>query len=266
MGRRWYHEVSADWLKARQGCLTATDIASLVPEYKRYLKQKDPDAIPPGFAALWCQKHSNGFLDTSSPSSAAARGHIMEPYAVEEWNKWTGGYMYHWDDCIIINGSNGIGFSPDAANYPCPCRVKMGSVSDECRAINSILEVKCYEPAAHMKAFVESTDAHKERMQAAVPFAVLPQLAAATVLWYCPGAPVPMFSCTYSAAGLAEEIKMAFEIADLYRKVGESIEDAIANDPLKFHPASLHTMYSEDGIYQEWLASQVENDNVFIMR
>ena len=79
MARRvWHHEVDPDWLEARRHALTATDIVNLLPEYKRWVKAKDPDALPPGFSALWCQKATEGFDEVDS-WNAAARGHVMEP-------------------------------------------------------------------------------------------------------------------------------------------------------------------------------------------
>ena len=79
MTYRWYHEVSTEWLKARKAVLTATDVAGLVPEYKRYLKAGNPDKIMPGFAALWSQKHSNVEPDPGS-MGPAARGHITNVF------------------------------------------------------------------------------------------------------------------------------------------------------------------------------------------
>ena len=49
---RWYHNVSSEWLEARKHTLTATDVANLMPEYKRYLKAGSPDVPTPGFSAL----------------------------------------------------------------------------------------------------------------------------------------------------------------------------------------------------------------------
>ena len=81
----WYHEVSEDWLKARKNFLTATDIVGLIPEYKRY-KKNGKAGIPPAFAALWEKKHSDIAVDPRSYKDAA-RGHILEPYAVYTYNE-----------------------------------------------------------------------------------------------------------------------------------------------------------------------------------
>ena len=40
MGRRWQHQVSAEWLLARKDVLTATEIKGLIPEMKRIKKKK----------------------------------------------------------------------------------------------------------------------------------------------------------------------------------------------------------------------------------
>jgi len=245
MGRRWYHEVSAEWLKARQDVLTATDVANLLPEYKRYLKAGSPDTPTPGFSALWCKKHSDVYLDTSS-SDAAARGHIMEPYAIEELNKHSNVKFYHWDDCIITN--NIFGFSPDG--------MTVDQLTKEVKIDSSrvspwqILEVKSYSPEQHMKSLCEERMDHKELMQLAMSFVVLDSLEIANILWFCPGAPIPMFTEAYTRDDLHDQIRWILEIAEVYLKTDRFWKKAIKEGKI------LKIDITEDEIYQDYMAEQ----------
>lgn len=219
--KRWTHEVDPRWLKARQSVLTATDVSNLVPEYKRYLKAGSPDRIMPGFAALWGVKNYKGELDTESPSPAAARGHIMEPWAVESWNKQTGPVMYHWDDCIITNGL--LGFSPDAMTTP---QFVSGAPRFDYSGINpkAIMEIKCYGVENHMKSIIEDKMNHKELMQVAMAFAVLPNLETAYLTYFCPDAPISMYVEEYTADDLHDQCRWIVEIGEVYLKQAKLCE------------------------------------------
>lgn len=258
MVRRWHHEVSAEWLKARQQVLTATDVASLLPEYKRYLKAGSPDAPTPGFAALWCKKHSDVYLDTES-TGAAARGHVMEPYAVEAWNMQRGTKFYHWDDVLLIDSTGKLGFSPDAITG---CQAGMeGSAlaSDYLGDTREAMEIKCYEPAQHIKAIMKKRDEHDELMQLAMAFVVLPKLEVARLTWYCPGAPIEMFSQEYTRDDLHDQIRWIMEIAEVYYdKVSPAMEKAVSNGRW------MDACFTEDQIYKEHLESM--DSNAFLLK
>lgn len=269
-GRSWHHEVDPLWLEARRHALTATDIVNLLPEYKRWVKAKDPDALPPGFSALWCQKATDGFDDPSS-YNAAARGHIMEPYAIADWNDQAMPQFEHWDDCIIIR--NGVGFSPDAMTVPqyqvFPAlgvskdgtKLYRSDGSFEMQSPAMIMEVKCYEPHNHMKALcVKDKLEHKEVMQIATAFYVLPKLQEAKILWYCPNAPFPMHVETYSRDELEELLSTIDSIVSLYAKV-----DCYWESMLKGRDDFLLAKHTEDEIYGEFLKSQVP-DTVFDLK
>ena len=229
----WIHCVSVPWLKARKDVLTASDVVRLAPEWKRVKAKKQNAAdILPMFAALWCEKNTTTEPDPISVG-AAARGHFMEPYAVQTYN----GYikkrthpprrMYHWDDCIIKN--NGLGFSPDA------CSVKQMAEGVECivnasqdelifsgkkkhilPAPKEIVEIKSYSPGQHMKSILKDKMEHEELMQIAVAFAVLPKLQKASLMFYCPDAPYPVRIFEYTRKDLKDQIEMAVEISELY--------------------------------------------------
>jgi len=267
MTRRWYHEVSAEWLKARQTVLTATDITGLQAEYKRYLKAGSPDKLMPGFAAMWCQKHSDTYLDTGSVE-AAARGHAMEPWAVDSWNKQATPTFHHWDDCIIC--IDGLGFSPDAMTIPqFTYDAKLNVTSDgkflvdsngmKCDCPNEIMEIKCYEPAQHMKAIIEDRMEHKELMQIAMSFAVLSNLEIARLTWFCPGAPISMFTEKYTRDDLHDQIHWVLEIAEFYLKQSDKCVEFMMNSN------SFEAKCTEEEVYLDYIADKAD-DNVFMLK
>ena len=98
----WRHEVSPQWLQARKDVITATELASCISAYNRANeKQKAGDVLFPAFAQLWAEKQSIKEPDAWS-KGPAARGHIAEPYAIDDWNEnYPDEYFYHWDDTII---------------------------------------------------------------------------------------------------------------------------------------------------------------------
>lgn len=265
MARRWYHEVSAEWLKARQAVLTATDVASLQAEFNRYLKAGSPDKIMPGFAAMWCKKHSEVYLDTSSVE-AAARGHAMEPWCVESWNMQASPTFFHWDDCIIRNGL--LGFSPDAMVVPQMTNDASLQVTTDGKFLvaasqmhydcpHEIMEIKCYEPAQHMKAIIENRMEHKELMQIAMPFAVLSNLETVRLTWFCPGAPISMFTEKYTRDDLHDQIRWIIEIAEFYEKQADKCMEFMLSSN------SLEAKCTEEQVYMEHISEQ---NNVFMLK
>ena len=113
MKREWRHEVSETWLRTRKLYLTASDIKRLVAEARRIESGKIELIESKIFAKLYGEKQSNE-IDVES-YGAMARGHIIEPYAIDDYNKATsvdGRKTFHWwDDAIICRDR--IGFSPD---------------------------------------------------------------------------------------------------------------------------------------------------------
>ena len=269
--RRWTHDVSAEWLRARQGVLTATDVAGLMPEWKRSWK-KDPGTLMPGSAALWAAKHSTGELEVSSPSPAAARGHIMEPWAVESWNDQVAKRFYHWDDCIICKSDMAIpvGFSPDAMDimqvYP-DARLEVTSdgkflVNIEMRSCDvprEILEIKSYDVQRHMKSVVADKMDHDELVQVAMAFVVLPNLEKARLLWFCPDAPISMHTESYTADDLHDQIRWIMELLEWYQGQVELCE--------KLPVPHLKAQCTEQEVWDDFVMQQAtDNDSIFMLK
>lgn len=232
MARNWYHQVSKDWLRARQTYITATEIASLIPEYKRTLKT-EPDALSPGFAALWAEKNFIGELDPES-YGAAARGHWMERFAVNSWNEQRKPVMFHWDDCIIVKGR--VGFSPDATTEPqllpgvevlATSDGLLNGQGDNMLQPTEILEIKSFEAAHHMKCVIadKMDQDQKILVQIATAFYVLDDLEKANLVFFCPGAPISMKAFEYTRDDLAVEIELVEKIVDKYRKTIQACEE-----------------------------------------
>ena len=232
----WRHEVSEAWLQARKDVLTASDIKSLIPEWKRIKKMdKMPDVIMPMFAGIWCEKNTTTKPDPVSTSSAA-RGHIFESYAVETYNRHAKERKFHhWDDCIIKN--NGLGFSPDATNViqyvdDVECIVNVSEdqlVYPDSKKIlpapRKIMEIKSYLPDHHMKCLIKDKMDHDELWQIAVAFAVLPKLEEAKLMFFCPDAPYPVGLFTYTRKELKQKIDTCCEIASFYASQAIKLEN-----------------------------------------
>lgn len=271
--RAWYHEVSGAWLEAKRKVLSATEIKSLLPEHKRNKKAKlGKDEVSPGFAALWAEKNSTTKPETEAPSRAAARGHIMEPWAVRSWNDQvaTEPSFWHWDDCVIAR--NGVGFSPDAMNVP-QTTDKVGlSVAPhsnllitkngfKAAAPSDIMEIKSYETAHHMKCCLKNKMDHDELMQLGTAFYVLPSLERAVLLFFCPGAPRSMHSELYTRDDLKEQIKLVEEIAEEYKRMSKILED-------KFNPndtSVMHALCTEEEVYLDFLKNNDKIANSMFM-
>lgn len=272
--RRWTHEVSVEWLKARQSVLTATEVAGLLPEWKRWLKKgSDPETLMPGAAALWAAKHSTGEPDVNSPSPAAARGHIMEPWAVDSWNAQVVKRFWHWDDCIICRSDFAIpvGFSPDAMDiaqvYPdsrlevtADGKFIVNSGMMSCDAPTEVMEIKSYEIPRHMKSVLMEKMEHEELMQLAMAFVVFPDLVRARLVWFCPDAPISMHAETYTSDDLHDQIRWIMEILEWYQGQRELCE--------KLPKPWLKAQCTEEEVWNSFVAEQACDswDDVFMLK
>ena len=256
----WRHVVSVEWLKARKDVLTASEIKAMLPEYKRCLKKKSGE-LSPGFFALCGDKLSVNEPDPVS-TGAAARGHILEPYAIEDWNKHHPHEKYeHWDDLVIKR--NGIGYSPDGLDGTQTPMMGVELWSNEANMLftpdkNKIkfcptraIEIKCYEPKAHMKNLIVPKEDRDERLQVAVAFMVLPKLKHVDVLWYCPGAPMEMYTERYTRHDLEKEIEVITGMVKIFHEHMQLVKDKINNQA--------RASWTEKQIYDEYIRTQEDS-------
>lgn len=246
-----------EWLEARDTVLSATDIVKLMPAYKRASKANKEAGTIPEFQALWGEKHSLRDRDNKS-YGPAARGHIMESYAVDAWNKqFIKDKFYHWDDLLIRRGM--IGFSPDAANIMQPCASvvldmdEIGTMACDGAGgyydvdIKTIMEIKSYEAKHHFQCVLKDKMKQDEIMQIAVAMYVMPSIEEAVLLFYCPGSPVSMQAFCYKREELQEQIDLVGEFAEQWKKTNDKICTIAGN---------LDSIYTEDEIYEDWLAME----------
>lgn len=220
----WFHKVDIEWLKARQGYLSATDVKKLLPT--------TPTGRPRGnlteaYLKVWADKQREILEDDTVSVGVMARGHMLEKYALAEFNKL--GVMdplYHWDDCLIHNGDC-MAFSPDSLD-----------LEQEDDGLVSMINLALMEDVRYMgevKAY--STDKHyavglakdkmelEERWQLATAFYVLPSLETAALIMYDPRAQHPVLYHLYHRIDLAYEIKMIEEINNTYIMAADEFQD-----------------------------------------
>lgn len=189
--RSWSHNVGKLWLAARREHLTASEVKNLITDYKRIKagKIKLHDALQ--FAKVYGSK-MNCDIDTSS-FGAMARGHIMEPYAIDEYNAINGTDFYPWDDKLIARGC--LAFSPDAMDIPqLPGTKMIVNLDDELvdkngdanPGPNEILEIKSYEAgqAFQRLSMIGRDEPLEERWQIATAMAVCYTIKTGTIMFY----------------------------------------------------------------------------------
>lgn len=226
----WEHRVDPEWMKARRKFLTASEIVSCLPSWRRATKaQKAGEEIFPAFFSLMMQKVSDAELDIDS-FGAMARGHIAEPYAINDYNSNVpDDPMFHWDDVVIASAN--IGWSPDGLNisqdYPGPMlysttdksgtRLLSPDAKYSAMAPTRCIEVKSYEPKAHAKRMVTPKEKLDERWQIATGMWVVPSIVEGVVLFYSLETDFS-FPVYYSRDELEEEIVTISGLNALWEK------------------------------------------------
>lgn len=257
----WKHEVSEQWLLERRDVLTASEAVKLIPEYKRMTKSGAELAL--GFAALWEEKTSSSKPDRTS-FGAAARGHIMEPWALAEYNSITpGDPMWHWDDAIIKR--DGMGYSPDGLDVMPPVQdacwsmTPMGLVSKSgCkeRAPKKLIEIKCYEPGHHAKCMISHKSELNERYQIAFGMLVVETIEKGTLLLYNPSTRHPVVIKEYSRDELSQEIELMSNIAKAWKKTCLLMSE---------YETGADCLFSEEEIWENWYASEYNERHTSIL-
>ena len=208
---QWKHKVSLDWLKERQGYLTASDVKSLVPVTKtgRDRKVTDMERVK-----IMSHKMVNLTEDNCWSYDAAARGHLLEPYAVAAFNELALSkpelglpMVFHWDDKLLQkNGINHLAYSPDALDVP---------MNDENAVDNvtALVEVKCYGAEKHLMTMYTEKKQLEERWQIAAAMAVSPTIEKAYLVLFHPGMKFRKLAVIeFTRAELADEIVMAIKV------------------------------------------------------
>lgn len=179
----WTHEVSPEWLAARKPYLTASTIADLV-KHKPNEVEVDGEPVDLWFARVWFSKQS--MVPEQSPDTQPMiRGHVLEPYAVEQFISDTGHKMHHWDDVIIHNGV--VGWSPDGLDVEQPKDIVSLESTDDClKNATAAFEIKCYGNDKHSDCSLQDKMKLDERWQLVVAMWLMPWLTTAYLVFYNP--------------------------------------------------------------------------------
>lgn len=241
----WKFTVDKEWLEQRRGYLTASEVAGW---FNKSVNPKD-ETIQKNIEKAVFRNLSKFPVETGSPSSDAARGHNMEPYAIREFNNYMDKEFYLYGNVFLCEDKPGavFGYSPDALDSEDPDKA------------TELLEVKCYGPEEHANAVFGDMAKRKERWQVAVGLKVMPKLKGGYVIWYSPNAAVPIRVAYYSREDLQVELEKLDEYATMYRKTYEKMLFDIVGiraDDTDKSWATTECVYTEEEIYnivsEEW--------------
>lgn len=211
---KWMHKCNLGWIKARQSCLTASDIIELIPVTKTGRKRTITDET---YLKVYARKLVTLTEDDCVSTGAAARGHVLEPYAINLYNNVyaTDTTLHHWDDVVVTRRPHehlGLAFSPDAMDVPIP-ELNLGipfvSANDDMKIIG---EVKCYDPKHHMICGYTNKADLEERWQVATAMAVSNSIEQANIIFYNPSMDNQMYIAEYNRDDLAKEIEMILDV------------------------------------------------------
>ena len=256
---KWEHRCSLDWLRERQKYLTASDVCKLVPMTStgRARKVTDDD-----YLKVMASKMVELDEEDCVSYGAAARGHLMEPFAITALNNMLVNLegdkattFYWWDDKIVSKGGHLVGcddetpmtlaFSPDAAN------VSM-SQFDSGKPITEIAEVKSYSPDHHLLTAYTPKRLIKERWQIAVAMATLPSIEVGRLVLFNPKMRERrLFMIEYDRDDLKDEITNVFAVWHRWQMF-------ILTGPLTERPTS-EGIWTKDTPTEERIAKVIED-------
>lgn len=260
MHREWRHEVSEQWLMSRRACLTASDVRKLLPDLRRVESGKIGVLEAQQFAKVYGDKQSDDMDGMSF--GAAARGHVMEPHAVDEYNaaRYDGPEMYAWDDKLITDGT--LGFSPDSLNIAPMKGTRFKSVEADGewrlqsaegyhRPPKELLEIKSYDAGTHYQriAQISAGIPLAERWQVATAMAVCPSIEAGSLMFYAPQCN-SMAVERYGRGDLEEEIEVVRKIGELWSSFRVLMDEAREE-----HEST--TYKTEQEIYSRYLLDEM---------
>ena len=201
----WKHKVSISWMRDRQEHITASEIRSLIPLTASGNPRKVTEM---DYLKVYSKKVAQITEADCWSYGAAARGHILEPYAVRAFNDIDEGLptLHHWDDVLIGNGrEHGLSYSPDALD------VEMGSAGDP----KVLGEVKSYGTERHLVTAQTPKEKLEERWQVATAMAVSPTIEEAYLILFNPDIKIPagqVYVFRFDRADLAGEIETVLEV------------------------------------------------------
>lgn len=214
----WYHKADLEWMRARQLFVTASDVKKMMPVTPAGNK-RSKDLVEKAMADVWASKLKTLNDDDAVSYGAAARGHAMEPFAIDEFNDHHVAHLHHWDDALVARTDVMLAFSPDAMEIEQP--QWMNGVIESTWvpiSMNNIGEVKSYSVENHYRCGLVPKLKLEERWQIAVAMAVLAQVQLAYLILYNPACRHPMFVREYVPSELSREIEIVLETTAAYHE------------------------------------------------
>lgn len=246
----WRHEVDPRWLVARKRLLTASQIESIIP-YTSTGRKRSESSINDAVIKIFADMMSDelGVVSTG----AAARGHIMEPWAVRQI------FANHWDDVIISNNKLGLGWSPDGSvDMPQPHEEPSGPFDIDCNSVHMEhgVEVKCYSPQRHYEVMLQDPKDRKEKWQIATAFATVPTLKKMTLVLCNPNTQDKFYTHEYLREDLDEEIAEVESVAEDFWKRFLCLRHDV--DSLSTNGC----FFTENDVWEDWRARNMASEAV----
>jgi len=199
----WKHKCNIDWLYERQGYLTASSIKRLLPVTAtgRPRKVTDVDRMK-----VWASSLVEIREEDCWSYGAAARGHLLEPYAVAELNDMLEDEVFfHWDDLVVTRPGRHLAFSPDAMNIP--------MTHKDWSDVTAIAEVKSYSHEKHLSLAFTEKEKLEERWQIAAAMALMDDIKHAYLVLYDPSMPdYDTVAIRYDRDDLEDEIVTVLKV------------------------------------------------------
>lgn len=252
----WRHTCSLAWLQARQRFLTATDVKELLPFTKTGRKRVVDDAT---YMKVFSRKLCSLSSSDCKSSGAAARGHILEPFAIEMFNRLyeKEELAFHWDDVIITDPKRpafGLAFSPDGLNVPMDYEIRRTGDPvysfDQAFPPTRLYEVKSYGVDKHYLCGMADKMDLEEKWQIASAMVVCDTIEKAYLIFFNPSAEYQMFVHCYSREDLEDEIKTIEQIE----------KDWIEWVDSTFKNLSFTETFTDKNINEKLIINRIEKD------
>lgn len=219
---KWFHKVDPVWLAERKKYLTASDIRKLIPVTATGRSRANMDEA---FAKVWADKQCLISEDDIESSGAMARGHLLEQYAIRDFNAiGATNTIYHWDDALIYS-KDGVSCSPDALDIK---QIDKCPVALSGTGATVVAEIKAYAGPAHYVAGIAKKMTLEERWQIATAMYVMPSIKTGVLIFYNPSANHPLFYHIYSRINLEPELEMIKKVNETYTACAVNLQ-AIAD-------------------------------------
>lgn len=184
----------------------------------------------------------------------AARGHIMEPYAIEAFNYVRPGlvpHIHHWDDTLIQN--DWLGYSPDGLDLS---NISGPYFHYTIVRPTVLAEVKSYAVDNHYYKGNTDPMTLEERWQIATAMVVSPSIKEAYLILFNPSCTDPMFVQQYSREQLEEEIKIIESVEEPWREfLGEWRSSSLPTKPFASYTKN-EIDITEEIIYERYMRKE----------